>query len=140
MFLHRVEVKVATNPDMGLGLFAKEFIPKASIVWKFVEGVDIKLSTDQFNALNTAQREYFNKYGWIEKGEEDFYYSSCDLTNFMNHSYDPNVGSEGNGDLTIGGKANEVRSLDPYERSYDRTSHLLRYSITDSSISLFSLA
>jgi SET domain-containing protein len=101
MFLHRVEVKVATNPDMGLGLFAKEFIPKASMVWKFIEGVDIKLSIDQFNALNDAQREYFNKYGWIEKGEEDFYYSSCDLTNFMNHSYDPNVGSEGNFSVSL---------------------------------------
>jgi SET domain-containing protein len=41
--------------------------------------------------LNDAQKEYFYKYGWIEKGEEDFYYSSGDLSNFMNHSYTPNL-------------------------------------------------
>jgi SET domain-containing protein len=91
MFLYRVEVKVATNPKMGLGLFAKEFIPKDSIAWKFTEGIDTKISLLQFFDLNDAQKEYFTKYGWIEKGEEGFYYSSGDLSNFMNHSYTPNL-------------------------------------------------
>ena len=91
MFLYRVEVKVATNPKMGLGLFTKEFIPKDSIAWKFTEGIDTKISLSQFSDLNDAQKEYFTKYGWIEKGEEEFYYSSGDLSNFMNHSYTPNL-------------------------------------------------
>jgi SET domain-containing protein len=91
MFLYRVEVKTATNPKMGLGLFAKEFIPKNSIAWKFTEGIDTKISLREFDELNKAQKEYFTKYGWIEKGEEDYYYSSGDLTNFMNHSYTPNL-------------------------------------------------
>jgi SET domain-containing protein len=91
MFFYKSEVKVATNPKMGLGLFAKEFIPKNSITWKFVEGVDTKISLKQFDELNDAQKEYFTKYGWIEKGEEGFYYSSGDLSNFMNHSYTPNL-------------------------------------------------
>jgi hypothetical protein len=30
MFLYRTEVKPATNPAMGLGLFALEFIPNYS--------------------------------------------------------------------------------------------------------------
>jgi SET domain-containing protein len=91
MFLYRVEVKIATNPKMGLGLFAKQFISKGSITWKFTEGIDTKISLEQFDKLNDAQKEYFYKYGWIEKGEEDFYYSSGDLSNFMNHSYTPNL-------------------------------------------------
>jgi SET domain-containing protein len=94
MFLYKVEVKTANNPRMGLGLFAKEFIPKNSIVWKFIEGIDIKISIDDFNKLNDAQKEYFYKYGWIEKNEDNFYYSSGDLTNFMNHSYTPNITSK----------------------------------------------
>ena len=36
MLLFKTEVKVATDPKMGLGLFATEFIPKGSVVWKFV--------------------------------------------------------------------------------------------------------
>ena len=88
MFLFRTEVKVATDPRMGLGLFATEFIPKDSIVWEFVEGVDIKVSVDRVEQMSEVQQEYFEKYAWVE---DDYYYSSCDLTNFVNHSYQPNL-------------------------------------------------
>jgi uncharacterized protein len=89
MFKYKVEVKVATNPEMGLGLFSKEFIPKGTIVWEFVEGIDVKISEEKFQTLNDAQKEFFYKYGWRE--EDGFYYSSSDLTNFINHSYEPNI-------------------------------------------------
>jgi SET domain-containing protein len=88
MFKYRTEVKVATNPNMGLGLFTTEFIPKDSVVWEFVEGVDIKVSINRVEQMSQAQQEYFEKYAWIEG---DYYYSSCDLTNFINHSYTPNL-------------------------------------------------
>lgn len=89
MFLYKVEVKIATNPKMGLGLFTKEFIPKGAIVWEFVEGVDVKMDETTFNKLNYAQQDYFYKYGWKE--DDGFYYSSCDLTNFINHNEDKNL-------------------------------------------------
>ena len=88
MFKYRTEVKVATNHNMGLGLFTTEFIPKDSVVWEFVEGVDIKVSINRVEQMSQAQQEYFEKYAWIEG---DYYYSSCDLTNFINHSYTPNL-------------------------------------------------
>jgi SET domain-containing protein len=105
MFLYKVEVKIATNPEMDLGLFTKEFIPKGTIVWEFVEGVDIKIDETTFNKLNEAQKEFFEKYGWKE--DDGFYYSSCDLTNFINHSYNPNLDVVGeiiisNKDIQIG--------------------------------------
>ena len=105
MFLYKVEVKLATNPKMDLGLFTKEFIPKGTIVWEFVEGVDIKMDEVTFNKLNKAQKEFFEKYGWKE--DDGFYYSSCDLTNFINHSYNPNLDVVGeiiisNKDIQIG--------------------------------------
>jgi SET domain-containing protein len=89
MFKYRAEVKVATNPQMGLGLFAKEFIEKGSVVWQYIEGVDIRICKDKFEKLNEVQKEYFYKYAWLE--EDGCYYSSCDLTNFINHSYNPNL-------------------------------------------------
>lgn len=88
MLLFKTEVKVATDPRMGLGLFATEFIPKDSLVWKFVEGVDIKVSIKEVEQMSEAQQEYFEKYAWVE---DNYYYSSCDLTNFVNHSYQPNL-------------------------------------------------
>ena len=105
MFLYKVEVKIATNPKMGLGLFTKEFIPKGAIVWEFVEGVDIKINQTTFNKLNYAQQDYFEKYGWKE--DDGFYYSSCDLTNFINHNEHKNLDVVGeviiaNKDIEIG--------------------------------------
>lgn len=89
MFNYRAEVKMATNPKMGLGLFAKEFIEKGSIVWQYIEGVDVRISKENFEKLNEAQKEYVYKYAWLE--EDGCYHSSCDLTNFINHSYSPNL-------------------------------------------------
>jgi SET domain-containing protein len=88
MFLYRTEVRVATNSKMGLGLFAAEFIPKDSVVWKFVEGVDIKISLKEVQQMSIAQQEYFDKYGWIEN---NYYVASCDTASFINHSYTPNL-------------------------------------------------
>jgi SET domain-containing protein len=89
MFKYKTQVKVATDPNMGLGLFVSEFIPKDAIVWEFIEGVDVKITQEKFNNLNEAQKEYFYKYAWLQ--EDGYYYSSCDLTNFINHSYTPNL-------------------------------------------------
>lgn len=97
MFLYKVEVKVATNPEMGLGLFTKEFIQKGTIVWEFIEGVDVKMDEEKFNKLNEVQKEFFKTYGWKE--DDGYYYSSCDFTNFMNHSYNSNLTIDG--DYTI---------------------------------------
>ena len=96
MFLFKAEVRVATDPRMGLGLFATEFIPKGSVVWEFVDGVDIKVSIDKVRQMSEAQQEYFKKYAWTE---EDYYYMSCDYTNFINHSYNPNL--DNTKDITI---------------------------------------
>jgi SET domain-containing protein len=108
MFLFKTEVKVATNPKMGLGLFATEFIPKDSIVWKFEEGVDIKISIDKVKQMPNAQQEYFNKYAWIE---DNYYYSSCDLSNFLNHSYTPNL--DNTKDVTIA-----LKNIEPGEELF----------------------
>ena len=105
MFLYKVEVKIAINPKMGLGLFTKEFIPKGAIVWEFVEGVDVKMNKTTFNKLNYAQQDFFEKYGWKE--DDGFYYLSCDLTNFINDNEHKNLDVVGdviisNKDIQIG--------------------------------------
>jgi len=108
MLLFRTEIKIATDPRMGLGVFAKEFIPKDSVVWEFVEGVDIKVSIDRVKQMSEAQQEYFEKYAWVE---DDYYYSSCDLTKFINHSYTPNL--DNTKDVTTA-----IRNIEPGEELF----------------------
>ena len=99
MFNFQTEVKESSNKEFGMGLFAKEFIPNSSIVWEFVDGVDIQISEKSFDKLKLIHKQYFKKYGWKEG---NFIYSSCDLTNFINHSTSPNLICSG--DFTIANK------------------------------------
>ena len=103
MFLYKAEVRTATNPKMGLGLFAKEYIPADSIVWKYVDGVDIKFRIDRLKEFNDAQKEYFKKYAWIERSDdgEEFMCSNADLSNFINHSNFPNIVNTGSFSVAI---------------------------------------
>ena len=99
MFNFKVEVKNSCYVNYGLGLFAKEFIEKNSTVWEFKDGIDIKIDKNTFNNLSKVHKDFFKKYGWKD-GE--YIYSSCDLTNFINHSFNPNLICSG--DLTIAQK------------------------------------
>lgn len=98
MFVYKTEVKPATNPAMGLGLFASEFIPNQSLVWKYMEGFDIRFDPNRLNELNDTQRTHFTKYAWLEQmihDDKEYYYCNADLCGFTNHSKDANIFSRG---------------------------------------------
>lgn len=98
MFVYKTEVKPATNPVMGLGLFASEFIPNQSVVWKYMEGFDIRFDPNRLNELNDAQRAHFTKYAWLEQmihDDKEYYYCNADLCGFTNHSKNANIFSKG---------------------------------------------
>jgi SET domain-containing protein len=104
MFLYKTEVKPATNPAMGLGLFALEFIPNQSIVWEYKEGFDIRFDPIKLNELNEAQQAHFKKYAWLEKmasDDKEYYYCNADLCGFTNHSKNPNISSRGHYTIAI---------------------------------------
>ena len=104
MFTYSVEVKPASNSAMGLGVFAKEFIPNQSIVWQYIEGIDIRFPIEKLNELNEAQKEYFQVYGWIEQRQNDekpHLYCNADNTSFINHSKNSNISNRGDYSIAI---------------------------------------
>ena len=82
-----VETYIAESPGKGLGVFSKNPIKKGDVIWEFVDGFDIKVHIGKYSLLNDVQKAYVDRYFWKE---EDYYYSSCDYSNFQNHSYMPN--------------------------------------------------
>jgi SET domain-containing protein len=82
-----VETYLSESPGKGLGLFAKQFIPKDTVIWQFVEGFDIRVHQEKYETLTDVQKNFVDTYFWKEG---DYLYSSCDYSNFQNHSDNPN--------------------------------------------------
>jgi len=91
-----IEVYIKESEGKGLGVFSKNFIPKGTTIWQFVEGFDIKIHMSELIKLNNIQKKFVDKYFWREN---DYYYSSCDHSIFQNHSPNSNSISDKNGDM-----------------------------------------
>lgn len=91
-----IEVYIKESEGKGLGVFSKNFIPKGTIIWQFVEGFDIKIHMNELIKLNDIQKKFVDKYFWREN---DYYYSSCDHSIFQNHNSNSNSIPDKNGDM-----------------------------------------
>lgn len=85
-----VRTYVAPSAIHGLGLFAKESIPKGTKIWEFVPGIDVKIPKDKMLGLPAVLREYLEFYTYQNKVTQDFVLCS-DSDRFINHSNTPNT-------------------------------------------------
>jgi SET domain-containing protein len=82
-----IETYIAESPGKEKGLFSKNFVPKGTTIWEFVEGFDIKVHKHKYNLLSQVQKDFIDMYFWKQ---DDYLYSSCDHSIFQNHSFTPN--------------------------------------------------
>ncbi len=82
-----IDLYIEKTQDKGFGVFANEYIKKDTIIWEFIEGLDIKIHKNFIENLNETQRKFIDIYFWKEG---DYFYSSCDHSIFQNHSSNPN--------------------------------------------------
>ena len=84
-----VKTKIGPSAIEGIGLFADQFIPKGTSVWKFVPRFDMRFSKADVAAMPEILRETFLKYAYLnaDKGK---YVWCFDNARFFNHSDDPN--------------------------------------------------
>lgn len=82
----KVKTYIKHSKGRGIGLFALNFIPKDTIIWKF-EFPDIKFKYKELAFLDTEILEYSLKYGWLQ---DRTFYLCGDDAKFMNHSKNPN--------------------------------------------------
>jgi uncharacterized protein len=88
-----VKTKVRESKIHGLGLFADQFIPKGTEIWKFTPGFDLKFAREEILGFPPAVQIYIYKYSWRSKKSKLYCFSSDD-GKFFNHSDAPNVLSE----------------------------------------------
>ena len=86
-----VKTKLGVSKISGIGLFADQFIPKDTIIWKFTNGVDLKISDEKLQEL---EKEYpledLRKYLYRSKSSNQHILCGDD-GRFINHSFQPNT-------------------------------------------------
>jgi uncharacterized protein len=84
-----VKTKLACSRIHGIGLFADEFIPKGTLIWKFNPVIDISLTKEQIEELAKPSCEQIQKYTYRSM-ISGLYVLCGDDARFFNHSLIPN--------------------------------------------------
>jgi hypothetical protein len=79
---------VDVSPQRGLGLFAKENIPKGSKYWARSEKLDRIISPAEFRAFSKKEADHINIHGCLEASQN--WYLCTDDSKYTNHSAFPN--------------------------------------------------
>lgn len=86
-----VKTKLGMSKISGIGLFADQFIPKGTIIWKYTEGVDLKITDEKLAEL---EKEYpledLKKYLYRSKSS-NLHILCGDDGRFINHAFAPNT-------------------------------------------------
>jgi uncharacterized protein len=86
-----VKTKIEKSKISGFGLFADQFIPKGTIIWRFNPMVDKKIHKSIIEVeceRSVIFKNHVDTYYW-RKGE--YYYSANDDGKMINHSFNPNT-------------------------------------------------
>lgn len=95
-------VNAARQPSdiHGLGLIAREFIPRGRRVWQFCPGFDLIIPSADFAQYPVPVREQIDYYGYLHEATQTYVLSSDD-DRFCNHADDPNTRAAGNHTVAV---------------------------------------
>lgn len=82
---------VERSKIQGNGVFAGQDIPKGTVLWQYIEGIDQYLSPQRIAAFPEAVQQYIRYYAYPHHEEKGAYFLDGDHCRFMNHSETPNT-------------------------------------------------
>ena len=85
-----VKTKIGMSKIQGIGVFADQFIPKGTLVQKFIAGVDVEITPEQFAVLSDIVKGTILHYAYRHKKARNYILPSDDVR-FLNHSENPNL-------------------------------------------------
>lgn len=84
-----VKTKIGLSNIAGIGLFAAQFIPKGTIVWRFNEKLDSMWSKEDIDTLSDESKKQFHNYAYLDI-KHNKYLLCGDDARFFNHSDNAN--------------------------------------------------
>ena len=88
-----VKTKIKSSEINGIGLFADQFIPKGSVVWRFNPRFDIYFDSIDVEKMNKLQKDLIIYYAYFSKKSGKYVYC-IDNNRFTNHSSNPNTAED----------------------------------------------
>ena len=85
-----VKTILAPSAIEGLGLFAGQHIPKGTIVWQFVPGVDAIFDAAEIERLPEVTQDICRRYAYYDRANNKYVLCGDDAR-FENHSDDSNT-------------------------------------------------
>lgn len=85
-----IKTRTGKSAIDGIGCFADEFIPKGTVIWRYIDGFDQKIAPEEMARLSEPAKATFLKYSYLSK-KGNFYVLCFDDARFFNHSFSPNV-------------------------------------------------
>jgi hypothetical protein len=82
---------VAQSPIEGLGVYADQFIPAGTLIWKLNHNFIATFARGGLGDLPPHIREFVEKYSFPDFENEELLYVEIDNGKFMNHSEKPNT-------------------------------------------------
>jgi hypothetical protein len=103
-----IKTSVKQSNTSGLGLFAEEFIPKGTVLWKFDSRFDLLFTPKEVEEMKQFDRDLIMHHAFLSKLSGKYVYPA-DNDRFMNHSLNSfNVSSvEIEGEPELCGVANK---------------------------------
>lgn len=86
-----VKTHIGPSPVHGNGVFADQFIPKGTIIWRFSAGHDECLTYAEFEALPPGERMARIRCGYVSRFTGNVITAGDNYT-CTNHSHHPNIG------------------------------------------------
>lgn len=78
----------------GIGLIAREFIPRGTRIWEYRQGFDLILTPREVESLSAVARDQVLWYAFYDQ-TRSAYVLSGDDDRFTNHADDPNTADDG---------------------------------------------
>lgn len=85
-----IKSKLGNSSIHGIGLFACEFVPKGTLVWKFDSNFDVVLTQEYMSTLPEAALEQFKNYAYKSLTTGNYILCSDDAR-FINHDLNSNT-------------------------------------------------
>lgn len=120
----RTKLKESKIEGAGTGLFADEFIPKDTIIWEFVSGLDVEYTEEEFQKVTGSDKEFLITYCFKFGGK---YYLCVDNARFFNHSDSPNCYSSDFSENQLG----YTRALRDIEKGEELTDDYAGFGLSE---------